>query len=181
MQKNTLIYLPAFFLALSSFCLTGKSALINKTVVPENYCNRVVSYDDILIGKRTSENSAQVSITKAGIQQNIIIPIQELNGVVVTDDPISIQVNKITSYLIFSVNNAGGKKISVALELVQISNDLIFRAKNGMEIHICKSNGNCNSCEFVFDSCIIIACTCNSGYIIDSVATNCHHRGTISK
>jgi hypothetical protein len=174
------ILLPAFFLILSSFCFSGASKVVRNAGTGKDMVNHIQLYDDVLVGQRMGENTAQLLITRSAIQQTIITPVPELNGVSVTDDPISIKINKITSYLIFNVNNANGKKITVALELIQNSNDLVFRAKSGREMHICKSNGNCNSCEFIFDAARIIACTCNSGNM-DSVNTNCQHRGILSK
>ena len=184
MKKNNLVVLSVFFLALSSFSYSSNptSYLLNHNCLWGNYILNVQLYDDVLVGQRTGENTAQLSISKSGIQQNILVSFPELNGALVTDGPISIQINKITSYLIFSINNAGGKKITVALELISNSNDLMFRAKSGREMHICKSNGSCNSCQFIFDDTRIIACTCNSGSDTDSSAnTNCQHRGMISR
>ena len=180
MKKNYLVLLPAFLVALSSFCSPCKECILWEGGLTKRCIKTIRLNSDVIVGQRTGENTAQLSIGKSGIQQNLLTAIAELNGLVVTDDPVSIQINKVTAYLIFSVNNATGKKITVALELVQNSTDLIFRSKSGREMHICKSNGSCNSCEFVFDAIRIIACTCNSGNV-DSAVSNCQHRGIISK
>src|SRR6476659_3890327 len=100
MYMSNLILLPAFFLTLSSFYISGVSKVVNKAGTRKHIVSHVQLYDDVLVGQRTGENTAQLLITRSAIQQTIIAPVPELNGVAITDDPISIKINKITGYLI---------------------------------------------------------------------------------
>jgi hypothetical protein len=182
MKKNILLTLPLFLFGLSSFIQPRNresSTFFNQQV--SNAVNKFQNLTDgVLVGHRTGENTAQLVISKSGIQQNIVASLPELTGISVTDDPITIHINEITSYLLFQATDTSGKKMTIAIELVSSSNDLLFQDKSGREIHTCKSMGNCNSCGFSFYENRIFGCSCNSMNGSDStVISNCDHIGSI--
>jgi hypothetical protein len=118
--------------------------------------------DSILVGHRTSDSTATISISMSDIQHNVIAIIPELDSCSITNDAVSIRVNKITGYLLFKVINASGKRLSVALELVLRSADFSYQVKSGRQVHICQSAESCNSCAFIFAEVWIVDCKCES-------------------
>lgn len=180
-NKINLIILLVFCLSSSFICPELSEGRVSDGI----YRGRSLSHhfaDNVLIGYRTGESTAQLVITKAGIEQNIMGTTPDLTGLVVLNGSISLKVNKVTSYLIFQSNNAANEKVTIALELVSDSNNLVYKQKSGRQIFICKSTGSCNTCEFIFDNVWIMGCRCSSVNSNDSSgAANCQLKGIISK
>lgn len=181
-NKINLIILLVFCLSSSFICPELPEGRVSDETSRVSSLLLHTSTDNVLIGYRTGENTAQLVITKAGINQNIMGTTPDLTGLVVLNGSISLKVNKVTSYLIFQSNNAANEKLTIALELVSDSNNLVYKQKSGRQIFICKSTGSCNTCEFIFDNVWIMGCRCSSVNSNDSSgAANCQLKGIISK
>ena|SRR5690348_1498984 len=171
------ITLTVIFFGLSSFLYSKKNS-----GVPTSKITFVNSPRDVVIvGYKTSDSTAQVSISNSDLQQNIVSTIPELNGATITNDPLSIKVNQVTGYLLFSVTDTANQKLSVGLELIFNSSNLVYSLKSGRQIHICKSISNCNGCSFIFSEAWIVGCKCSMANTLDStLVPNCQDLQTVS-
>lgn len=183
MKKSTPAILLILFIGLNSFYWPNRSSVSSlfENRSPNSETQPYKTSQDIVVAQRTSDSTANLTISSSGVQQNIITAIPELDSSTVTADPISIKVNQVTGYLVFNVINSAGDKMTVGLELLSNSGNLVFQTQSGRQIHICKSTGNCNSCAFIFAEAWIVGCNCNSGSNGSSIIPNCQDITTISQ
>lgn len=152
-----IMYALTSLILLSLFSIRSEANLINT---------------DVTVGTKTTDSTAEVTISNSQIQSQIITVIQPLAGSSITSDAASIIVSKEDNYLVFKVTTSSGTQ-SIAIQLSLSGNTFKFLNKPGSQVHRCFTKSSCG-CNFAVNEYrAIIGCGCNGNI---NTSDSCTHR-----
>lgn len=112
----------------------------------------------ILIGNKTSDSTGNISITSSKIA-SLISSIAPLNGFVADAQSRQLKITPITAYLLLK-GTESGNSMHIAIQLHIIDDNLYFKEKGSLMLHVCKDKVSCTNCSFYVMGNMIIACKC---------------------
>lgn len=142
---------------------------------------KIKVYSDTTIGTKLNDSTGQLTMSSAGIQENILPTISSLNGAALSTSMANLVVNPTTAYLILKGTNSSGNSMLVAIQLVVEGTKIIYRKDGHSMVHICINTGSCAECEFVKQGDIILTCKCPSQGLVSPSTSLCQDHSAKNK